>query len=190
MLSKHDVDCREQIVRRLRQGVVRVGRSRGVGSGRGGDVLGVDALSKAAPAVEPIENRVGPKPFRCRRSPGVARVARPTMLIASGDSRQVQSIAMDVSDRVDDVDLARDQPRGEAVPEEMAHAIMSAVDGLREHPAAQLHELRDVSARALCEQVEVVGHEAEAVQLDPVTLSCERRAPEELFSVVVVAKDP
>jgi hypothetical protein len=85
--------------------------------------------------------------------------------------------------------LGLDHPRGEAVAEEVARAVVAAVEGLRVDAVQPLEAVREAPELRLHDEVVVVRHQAERVDSPPVTADDVSQEAEEEPALVVVEID-
>jgi hypothetical protein len=86
------------------------------------------------------------------------------------DQARPDRVLEDVLDRLGEVVVVLDDPRGEALAEEVAPALVAAVEGLCVDAVEAAHAVGEAPELGLDDQVVVVRHQAEGVDAPVVAL--------------------
>jgi hypothetical protein len=115
--------------------------------------------------------------------------ATPRPLLRCFTQPRAHRVLEQVVDHDREVRLVLDQPGGEAAAEEVAAAPVLGIEGLRVAAVQALHPGREQSALRFDDEVVVVAHQAEGVQLPAVALGSRAQQREKEEPILVVAED-
>jgi hypothetical protein len=118
-----------------------------------------------------------------------AGCAAPGPVLAPVDQARADGVVEHVGDRSGEVRLVADDPAAEACAEEVAVAAVAVVELERVGAVQELHAGGEVGERGLDDEVVVVAHETQGVDLPGVAADCEEEEAQEAAAILVVAVD-
>ncbi len=116
-------------------------------------------------------------------------MARPAVVVGTLDSDDGEGVEMNVANDIGEVADVSDETGHESTTEEMADAFESSVHVRREHRQQPLHGVGQATFGTADEQMEVIGHQAVRMDLDPETVHRLAQQVPEPHTIIDIEED-